>query len=210
MAADSVAAIVTDPPYHLTSVSRGDSQRSNGGAGPFGRRRVGERGFMGQTWDGGDVAFDPETWAECYRVLKEGGRMLVFGGSRTHHRIWCAIEDAGFVIEDTIMWLYGSGFPKHKSKLKPAFEPICVARKGGVSALNVDDCRISTDESLARPFGSSTFNPSLNVMERGQITGEGLTGRWPANVVLDDEAAGAARRAKRRVDQWCKPNTSAQ
>lgn len=159
MAPESVDTIITDPPYHLTQVSRGGSARSNGGAGPFGRHRVGETGFMGKTWDGGGIAFDPATWAECLRVLKPGGRMLAFGGSRTHHRIWCAIEDAGFVIEDTIMWLYGSGFPKHKSKLKPAVEPICVARKGGASELNIDEARI---------------DPGA---------------RWPANVALDAEAA---------------------
>jgi site-specific DNA-methyltransferase (adenine-specific) len=67
---------------------------------------------MGKQWDGGDVAFRPETWREVYRVLKPGAHLLAFGGTRTYHRMACAIEDAGFEIRDTVLYLYGSGFPK--------------------------------------------------------------------------------------------------
>ena len=67
---------------------------------------------MGQRWDSTGVAFDPATWAAVLRVLKPGGHLLAFGGSRTYHRLACAIEDAGFEIRDQIMWLYSSGFPK--------------------------------------------------------------------------------------------------
>lgn len=207
---ESIDACVTDPPYHLTSVSRNGSARSNPGTGPASRYRVGERGFMGSTWDGGGVAFDPATWAAVYRVLKPGARLLAFGGSRTHHRIWCAIEDAGFTIEDTIMWLYGSGFPKHRSKLKPAFEPICVARKGPVSELNIDACRIATEDALSgggyvsHMHGGNYGNgrsaePSAErrYTDRGASDlsatpgprGGDVRGRWPANVVLDEDAA---------------------
>lgn len=83
---NSVDAIITDPPYELN--------------------------FMGKGWDNAGVSFQKETWEKCLRVLKPGGYLLAFGGSRTFHRIACAIEDAGFEIRDTIMWLYGSGFPK--------------------------------------------------------------------------------------------------
>ena len=83
---NSVDAIVTDPPYELN--------------------------FMGKGWDNAGVSFNKETWAKCMRVLKPGGYLLAFGGSRTYHRIACAIEDGGFEIRDCIMWLYGSGFPK--------------------------------------------------------------------------------------------------
>lgn len=83
---NSIDAIITDPPYELN--------------------------FMNKGWDNSGIAFQKETWQKCYEVLKSGGYLLAFGGSRTFHRIACAIEDAGFEIRDTIMWLYGSGFPK--------------------------------------------------------------------------------------------------
>ena len=83
---NSIDSIVTDPPYELN--------------------------FMNKGWDNSGIAFQPDTWNKCLQVLKPGGYLLAFGGSRTYHRIACAIEDAGFEIRDTIMWLYGSGFPK--------------------------------------------------------------------------------------------------
>lgn len=113
---NSIDSIVTDPPYHLSELPH-LRQGGNIPAGGFNNPRTPEgklarAGFMGKIWDGGDISFRPDVWLECYRVLKPGGHIVVFGGSRTHHRIWCAIEDAGFEIRDTIMWLYGSGFPK--------------------------------------------------------------------------------------------------
>ncbi len=105
-------ACVCDPPYHLTQASRKGSPRNNDPETPFGRTGLGSKGFMGKTWDGGDVAFRPEFWAEVLRVLKPGAMLLAFGGTRTFHRLTCAIEDAGFEIRDCLMWLYGSGFPK--------------------------------------------------------------------------------------------------
>lgn len=82
----SIDAIVTDPPYEI--------------------------GFMGAAWDREGVAYDAHTWAECLRVLKPGGHLLVFGGPRTYHRMACAVEDAGFELRDSIMWIHGQGFPK--------------------------------------------------------------------------------------------------
>lgn len=190
--AESVESIITDPPYELN--------------------------FMGESWDNSGISFQPETWKKCFEVLKPGGYLLAFGGSRTHHRIMCAIEAAGFEVRDCIMWIYGSGFPKgvnvglaidkrngievksdyipnNKSNvysktfcggkakagdkpqeaqnkwngwrtcLKPAYEPIAVARKpfsetlvdnvikNETGGLNIDECRI------------------------------GDTGRFPANVI---------------------------
>lgn len=109
----SIDAIVTDPPYDLTSVSRNGSSRV-AGTGPYGRHTIGTKrgGFMGKEWDGTGVAFKVETWDEAFRVLKPGGHLLAFGGTRTYHRMACAIEDAGFEIRDCLQWLYGSGFPK--------------------------------------------------------------------------------------------------
>lgn len=110
--ADSIDACITDPPYHLTGASRGGSPR-NPGTGPFGRIGIGtDRGFMNLPWDGGDVAFRPETWAAVYRVLKPGAHLLAVGGPRTYHRMVTAVEDAGFEIRDCIGWCYAQGLPK--------------------------------------------------------------------------------------------------
>ena len=106
-----VDAILTDPPYALTAASRKGSPRVNDPETPFGRTRLGsDRGFMGKTWDG---ALPPvELWAEALRVAKPGAHLLAFGGTRTFHRLACAIEDAGWEIRDCLSWLYGQGFPK--------------------------------------------------------------------------------------------------
>ena len=114
LAKNSFDACITDPPYHLESITKrfgkeNSAPAKEGTDGSFARL---SRGFMGQQWDGGDVAFRKETWEQVYRVLKNGAYLLAFGGSRTFHRMACAIEDAGFEIRDCIMWLYGSGFPK--------------------------------------------------------------------------------------------------
>ena len=110
----SVDSVVTDPPYHLTSIvkrfGKEDSAPAQFGTdGAFARA---SRGFMGKEWDGGDIAFQANTWRKCYELLKPGGHLIAFSGSRTYHRMACAIEDAGFEIRDQCIWLYGSGFPK--------------------------------------------------------------------------------------------------
>lgn len=237
---NSVDSIVTDPPYEL--------------------------GFMGKKWDSSGIAYSTELWSECLRVLKPGGHLLAFGGSRTWHRIAVAIEDSGFEVRDSIAWLYGSGFPKsldiskaidkaagaerevigssnqsvgvyaysgsgkpqdYKSyaeernitapstleaqqwegwgtALKPAFEPVIVARKPligtvaenvlthGTGGLNIDGSRIAGNKpSVPQP----KLGVTQGVYEFG--TGEGRNGemsdnsqgRWPANVILDPYTA---------------------
>lgn len=140
---ESIDACVTDPPYEL--------------------------GFMGKAWDSTGIAYNVDLWREIYRVLKPGAYLLAFGGSRTYHRMACAIEDAGFEIRDQIQWIYSQGFPKslnigagRGTALKPASEPICMARKPlekgftvaqnvekwGTGAINIDRCRIPTSEPL--------------------------------------------------------------
>ncbi len=108
-----VDAIVTDPPYHLTSIVERFGKEGSAPAkdkdGTFKRQSV---GFMGKEWDGGDIAFDPMTWSLCLGLLKPGGHLIAFSASRNYHRMAVAIENAGFEIRDQIMWLYGSGFPK--------------------------------------------------------------------------------------------------
>ena len=194
-----VTAVVTDPPYGLS--------------------------FMGKEWDHGvpGVPF----WAEALRVLKPGGHALIFGGTRTYHRLACAVEDAGFEIRDCLSWLYGSGFPKSLdvskaidkaggcnpateaaqlwngwgTALKPAWEPIILARKPlagtvaanalehGVAGLNVDGCRVGTEGGMTRH--TSSAGEKRDRWEGNKATGEVTQhgGRWPANLVLDEEAA---------------------
>lgn len=108
----SVDSIVTDPPYDLTARKKGGTGKASENLkSPAGRSRI-TTGFMGKSWDGTGIAFDPETWRLVYRVLKPGGYLIAFGGTRTYHRLVCAIEDAGFEIRDSLHWIYGSGFPK--------------------------------------------------------------------------------------------------
>lgn len=117
---NSIDTVITDPPYHLVSINKRFSKTSpnddnktaedaRNGAHQYARL---SSGFMGKEWDGGGIAFDPATWAEVLRVAKPGAILLAFGGTRTFHRLTCAIEDAGWIIRDCVMWLYGSGFPK--------------------------------------------------------------------------------------------------
>ena len=237
----SIDSIVTDPPYEL--------------------------GFMGKAWDGSGIAYDIELWRQCLRVLKPGGHLLAFGGTRTYHRMAVAIEDAGFEIRDSIHWLYGSGFPKSLdvskaidkaagaerervpytggiasgsgnyggggtvhvgtkvgptpatdaarqwegwgTALKPAHEPILVARKPlsgtvaatvlehGTGALNIDACRIAHGGDIANADGGGQGAGPEAHNHDGRIFGNGLggivaephaAGRWPANLVLTHHA----------------------
>jgi len=179
MAAESVDAIVTDPPYDLLSASRNGSRRTpptNAAGNPFARHDRGGAagGFMGKAWDGTGIAFRPETWAAAYRVAKPGAYLLAFGGTRTVHRMTCALEDAGWIIRDMLVWGYASGFPKGRANLKPAWEPIVMARKPGpLRMLNIDECRIPGADGDGHWSGDDGFV-------------ESTAGRWPANVVLTD------------------------
>ena len=235
MADCSVDSIVTDPPYGLS--------------------------FMGKRWDY-DVP-SVEVWAECLRVLKPGGHLLAFAGTRTQHRMAVRIEDAGFEIRDMIAWVYGSGFPKSLdvskaidketgvdtrsderwvptphpvtgfyktasgnsqqvgqalpglrclyspatpsarqwsgwgTALKPAMEPITVARKPlcgtvaenvlthGTGAINVDGCRVGTDGGTCRDGKASEPNDSGWENMRGHGIATINAGRWPANLIHD-------------------------
>ena len=241
---NSIDSIVTDPPYGLS--------------------------FMNKKWDY-DVP-SVEFWKEVYRVLKPGGHILSFGGTRTYHRMTVNIEDAGFEIRDQIMWLYGSGFPKshnigkavdklegnerevvgrlenyqNKSSggsnshmmeevkpridlditkgnsqwegwgtaLKPANEPICVARKPlseksvaenvlkwATGGINIDACRVGSDKITTNGYGDKGF-----VAKEGYEPTE-HEGRFPANIILDeiaaellDEQSGISKSSKRGAE----------
>ncbi len=170
---------------------------------------------MGQTWDG---ALPPvEVWAEALRVAKPGAHLLAFGGTRTFHRLTCAIEDAGWEIRDCLMWLYGTGFPKSKNldgerkgcgtALKPAWEPIILARKPlcgtvaqnvqahGTGSINVDGCRIGVVGGGTHCGNRGPDGRCLGHKNEGRSTSgetfhgpDSSGGRWPANLVLDEEA----------------------
>jgi DNA modification methylase len=195
--AASFDACVCDPPYDLTDVGRrfpgtGGTLRPDGGI----RSESRHGGFMGKEWDATGVAFDPATWEAVRRVLKPGGVLMAFGGTRTWHRLAVAVEDAGFVIFDTLMWLYGSGFPKHKTLLKPAFEPIILAKKLGAGGLHTeagrlgyspDDPRLDwIDKYAGRDYGKADNEIYAPMNSK---TGGTTLGRWPANVALDEAAA---------------------
>lgn len=189
LAPESFDSIVSDPPYGLK--------------------------FMGKAWDHG-VPGSP-FWIEALRVTKPGAYMVAFGGTRTYHRLAVAIEDAGWEIRDCITWLYGSGFPKslnlgegRGTALKPAWEPIILARKpfkGTVAAnverhatgaLNIDGCRIAVeDASYAKnASGDRGHTDSARASDFAMTAGKASdVGRWPANVVLDEDAAGVLDRA---------------
>ena len=176
-----VDSVVTDPPYEL--------------------------GFMGKSWDSTGIAFQKETWELAFRLLKPGGHLLAFSGSRTYHRMAVAIEDAGFEIRDQIMWLYGSGFPKTKNHLKPAHEPIVMARKPlegtnkqniekyGTGGINIDGCRIQGDDiggerkiTNRKPRDENnvwTDNNSGMKQESNHFADADPKGRYPANLMHD-------------------------
>lgn len=237
---NSVDAVICDPPYGLK--------------------------FMGKEWDHG-IPGTP-FWEAARRVSKPGAYLLAFGGTRTHHRLMVAIEDAGWEIRDVLMWLYGSGFPKsmdvskaidkeaghwrvranavesgngamsgpnyertnkgepitepaaawkgYGTALKPAWEPIILARKAisgtvasnvqehGTGALNIDGCRIGNRASdpQHRPASASGVGHGKTCYgTRDGQAGVYAEGRWPANLILDEESAA-------RLDEQSGPSTS--
>ena len=212
----SIDAVVTDPPYSLVSISKRFGSEGSAPAqfGSDGRYARASAGFMGQHWDTGEVAFDPVFWAEVLRVLKPGGHVLAMGGTRTFHRLACAIEDAGFEIRDTILWIYSQGFPKNHdvgngwgTALKPAAELVCLARKPlseqtiaanvlkhGTGAINIAACRVGLGdgEDLSRANGGTdvlswggTYGAGVNEAAKRKSEGMAPLGRWPANLIHD-------------------------
>ena len=212
----SIDAIVTDPPYGIgfmgkawdgaaieVAANRDRTERKS--LGPHSETRPGRAASRSSSAFGGPSsqagAYDfslsgnrayqawTEEWAlTAYCVAKPSAYLLAFGGTRTVHRMTCALEDAGWIIRDMLVWGYASGFPKSKASLKPAWEPIVMARKPGpLRMLAIDACRIPTD---GRPHIVSKAEPSLNVYGDGlngsSADGETTLGRWPANIVLTD------------------------
>ena len=153
----SIDSVVTDPPYALVSIGKrfgadnAAPAKSNGASGVYARA---SSGFMGQRWDTGETAFSVEFWAEVMRVLKPGGHVVAFSGTRTYHRLACAVEDAGFEIRDMCAWNYGSGFPKSHNIIKKLQESgqACSCHKTIISSHhvcdeNLHDLRVGLDAS---------------------------------------------------------------
>lgn len=262
----SIDAVCTDPPYGIRFMgkawdgadidkrvaARRAAPSTDPSAGPNGghKSKAAEAGQYDQSLKG-SRAFQVwcEEWArECLRVLKPGGYLLAFGGSRMFHRLAAGIEDAGFELRDTVLnlhdgtvqvrdcpwlaaWSFGSGFPKSHNPdpfsiietrrevsgvgtaLKPAFEPIVMARKPldgtvannvlthGTGALNIEASRVPTDENLSggayAEAGSRAQSPAMRqgsggMNQPGKTVGKEFVqpvGRWPANVVTDGSEA---------------------
>jgi DNA modification methylase len=209
---NSIDSIVTDPPYGLSELSSDKIVQTmfewSGGNWSFIPKG---KGFMNKDWD--SFVPPPAVWKEVIRVLKPGAFILCFAGTRTVDLMTVSLRVAGFEIRDTLMWLYGSGFPKsHNLKgefsgwgtaLKPAVEPIILARKPledtvlnnmtkwGVGALNIDSTRLETSDDLSGGTYGGSFGFSRD--EFGNLPkalGSGDKGRWPANLLLDEESAG--------------------
>tara|TARA_B100000927_G_scaffold269865_1_gene245563 strand:+ start:371 stop:1741 length:1371 start_codon:yes stop_codon:yes gene_type:complete len=161
-----VDAIVTDPPYHLTSIVERFGKEGSAPAkdkdGAFKRQSV---GFMGKEWDGGDIAFDPMTWSLCLGLLKPGGHLIAFSASRNYHRMAVAIEDAGFEIRDQIMWLYGSGFPKSLNIGK------AIDKRNGVQG-DVIGTRKVTPSDIGQKSGWNHLNTDRGDYEYREIMNE--------------------------------------
>jgi DNA modification methylase len=128
----SIDSVVCDPPYALVSIGKrfGKEGAAPAIAGKTGAYARASAGFMGQQWDTGETAFAVEFWAQVWRVLKPGGHVVAFSGTRTYHRMVCAIEDAGFEIRDQIGYLYGCGFPKSHNVKKGAGAAVCRCAPG--------------------------------------------------------------------------------
>jgi DNA modification methylase len=204
----SVDAVVTDPPAGIAFMGkewddfrRARNEADAGRDDVFGRTsRTGpEYGRRERT---AFIDFLTAALSECLRVAKPGARMLCWAIPRTSHWTGTAIEDAGWVIEDRIAHLFGQGFPKAKSRLKPACEDWWLARKPsrGVPPLNIDACRIPSAEGVIETRTGVAFRTGkfCGDVGRGEPTGNAgqpwagsAAGRWPANVTLDEEAAEA-------------------
>jgi len=177
-------SVVTDPPYHLASIVKrfGPGQKGinnkdekEGRNGPYHRAA---KGFMGQTWDGGDIAFQKDFWKEVYRTLKPGGYLLAFAAARNYHRMAVAIEDAGFEIRDMINWIYGSGFPKSHNIGKQMDKKLGNTRQvvGKVERGDVQKAKEKGSGYLADPANrnnKSQFGYGTEILTKGNTKWEG-------------------------------------
>lgn len=177
----SIDSVVTDPPYGLSATAKN-----------YGLSKV------ASIWDY-DVP-SVEIWQEVLRVMKPGAHLVAFSGTRTYHRMVVNVEDAGFEIRDQIGWIYSEGMPKGRACLKPSWEPAVLARAPmvgstpknvaafGTGTLNIEECRIETEEKLVRPAVNRS-NDTVFKSGLGAGVQEEPEGRWPANVIHDGSDA---------------------
>ncbi len=236
MPENSVDSIVTDPPYGIRFMgkawdgadieARAERRRGFDSHSPDAGPNGGHKSLAAEAgkYDLAPAAmrafqeFSEEWASEAFRILKPGGHLLSFASARTYHRMTCGIEDAGFEIRDQILWIYGSGFPKSHNlsgewegwgtALKPAHDPICVARKPligtvaanvlvhGTGALNIDGCRVG--DEVTRTIGSAKQGTTAFGDFGGMEPRDNPPGRWPANLIHDgsDEVLAAFPDAK--------------
>jgi DNA modification methylase len=210
-----VHSVVCDPPYHFASIVSRFGKEGSAPTVDKGVFRRSSKGFMGKEWDGGDIAFDSGTWSLAYDLLLPGGHLLAFAATKNYHRMAVAIEDAGFEIRDQIGWLYGTGFPKShevgggwKTALKPAWEPICVARKPieadtitknvseyGTGGLNIEGCRVphitveggnlAQNSHLRKTINGGNGGNIFPTETERRVVIPNEAGRFPANVIHD-------------------------
>ena len=157
----SIDSVVTDPPYALVSIGKrfGADGAAPAKGGVYARASA---GFMGKRWDTGETAFAVEFWAEVMRVLKPGGHVLAASGTRTYHRLACAVEDAGFEIRDMVSWMYGSGFPKSHDVSKGIDRAAGVEREVTGHTANARPNRVGKETKLsgAQTIGGEITSPA--------------------------------------------------
>lgn len=170
-------ALLCDPPYHLTTITKrfGAADAVPAKFGKDGAFARASKGFMGKDWDGGDIAFQAETWAAFYDLLLPGAFGMAFASTRGYHRMACAIEDAGFVIHPMLCWAQSQGFPKatrikndmrfngHRyglQALKPSIEPICVFSKTEAECYNLLRDQLNDTNVLLEELWAKTMKPS--------------------------------------------------
>ena len=163
-------AVVTDPPYEI--------------------------GIYGQSWDRTGVAFDPAVWRRALDLTAPGGWLAAFGARKTYHRLACAIEDAGWIVEEQLVWAYGQGMGR-PGRVKAAHEPVVLARKpGSARPLRIDDCRIPWPDGKSPAIGTPGWGgpkKKLSFVPGGggttvERTGPHPAGRWPATLLHDGSA----------------------
>jgi DNA modification methylase len=190
-----VDAVVCDPPYALVSIVKRFGQPGAAPAKGNDAYARASAGFMGQSWDTGEVAFATEFWAQVLRVLKPGGHVVAFSGTRTYHRLAVAIEDSGFEIRDQIFWCYGSGFPKSHNVSNQLVEKgwACSCGKSMLSHHHATDENMRGLQKAVDAIEPVSGNPEPDLragMHQSASARESATSRTPETILRHDNLSG--------------------